>query len=71
MSRHCWFAKLNSWSLGSKTIYNSNLGLRSCKMKKERCFQDAGLAQGLCVEPARGLFAYFGNLKLIVEGVFS
>lgn len=71
MSRHCWFAKPNSWSLGSKTIYNSNLGLRSCKIKKARCFQDARLAQGLCVEPAQGLFTYFWNLKLIVEGFFT
>lgn len=59
MSRHCWFAKPNDWSLGSQTISTQILGSEVSKWKKESYFQDTRVAEGLRAQPAQGLFIYF------------
>lgn len=70
MSRHCWFAKPNSWSLGSKTIDNSNLGLRSCKIKRRTVFPGGwpgtGLVPGACTGPLHLLL----KSEIDSQGVF-
>lgn len=70
MSRHCWFAKPNSWSLGSQTISTQILGSEVSKLKKKAIFRTLSGLRGSVRSPHGASSFTFFNLKLIVEIFF-
>lgn len=71
MSRHCWFAKLNSWSLGSQTISTQILGSEVSKWKKKAISRTLAWRRASMHSLHRASSFTFFNLKLIVEIFFS